>query len=152
MNAKDIKICVVKEKDIDGMVMLLDELFSIETDFKIDIFKQKRGLELLLEDKENICIMGAYDGDRIIGMCTMQVLVSTAEGAKVGLVEDMIISEAFRSMGIGTDLLDALESWAKKKNLKRVQLLADKRNKQALGFYKKRGYSVTNMIGVKKVF
>lgn len=67
-----------RTEDIDEMVDLLAELFSIEK-------------------------------GRVIGMCSAQALISTAEGDKVCLVEDMVISKVYRGKDYGTKLLKDVE-------------------------------------------
>jgi len=43
-------------------------------------------------------------------MCSIQILISTAEGGKVALLEDLVVAENFRNMGIGTKLLSLDET------------------------------------------
>lgn len=45
----------------------------------------------------------------IVGMATIQTLISTAEGGRVGLVEDVVVDESFRGKGIGKLLLAGIE-------------------------------------------
>nr|WP_083842269.1 GNAT family N-acetyltransferase [Desulfosporosinus youngiae] len=132
------------------MILLLRVLFSIEKDFKADEDKQQRGLELMLEDCSNRCLMVAELEQRIIGMCTAQILVSTAEGGIAALIEDLVVEEAYRGQGIGKELVLAVESWAIVRGAKRLQLLADRNNTRGLGFYKKMGWKFTQLICLQK--
>jgi len=66
--------------DINQMKPLLKELFPIEEDFTFNESAQRQGLLMMLDDNEKRCIMVAEAGDQIIGMCSAQLLVSTAEG------------------------------------------------------------------------
>lgn len=70
--------------DIDALVNLLMELCEIEEDFIFNPQKQLKGLELLLASDKD-CIIVAEHNAEIIAMCTMQSLISTAEGGHVGL-------------------------------------------------------------------
>jgi len=150
-----ITIKVAEFFDVEALIFLIAELFQIETDFQIDPVKQRAGLELLLNsDNAQIFVAQAQvdDSNQIVAMCSVQVLISTAEGAKVGMVEDLIVSEPYRRQGIGEKLLESLENWAQQQGLKRLQLLADKNNQSALGFYRQQNWQTTQLIGLRKLF
>ena len=137
--------------DIESMILLLAELFSIEADFQVDADKQRAGLALLLNgDNAQVCVAQNERG-QIVGMCSVQILISTAEGAKVGLVEDLIVSANYRGQGVGKKLLLFLENWAWQQGLKRLQLLADKNNQLALDFYARQDWQYTQLIALRKI-
>jgi ribosomal protein S18 acetylase RimI-like enzyme len=136
--------------DIAGMSLLLSQLFAIESDFTPDDEKQRRGLKLLLETA-GAQILVAESRGRLVGMVTMQSLVSTAEGGPVGLVEDLIVDRDHRQRGIGAGLLDQLQQWARGIGLSRLQLAADKTNGAALEFYRKVGWEQTSLLLLRSV-
>jgi len=136
--------------DIPSLIELLKILFSIEKDFSIDEFKQQKGLEMMLDNKDHCCVMVTDINQQIVGMCTAQILVSTAEGGPVVLIEDLVVGVNNRQKGIGRNLLLAIESWAVEKGAKRLQLLADRNNTPALEFYKNMGWKSTQLISLHK--
>ena len=136
--------------DINQMVGLLKELFSIEEDFTFDKTAQRHGLSMMLDDNQNRCVKVASLKGRVIGMCSGQLLVSTAKGGITALLEDIIVAQAYRRQGIGGKLLLAIEKWANKQGAKRIQLLADKNNAYALNFYKKYNWTTTQLICLRK--
>jgi ribosomal protein S18 acetylase RimI-like enzyme len=136
--------------DIDSMVALLDQLFSIEKDFAVDPAKQRRGLAELMARDDACVLVCEHDGE-IIGMCTVQVLISTAEGGKAGLLEDMVVAESWRGHGIGCALLAGAEAWSANHGLTRLQLLADATNGPALGFYRRQNWAGTRLIALRKL-
>ncbi|MEW8364373.1 MAG: GNAT family N-acetyltransferase [Candidatus Thiodiazotropha sp.] len=144
-----MKIRQATAADIDTLSALLDQLFSIEQDFTPDRGKQRVGLEELLAAPDAYPVV-AEDEGRVVGMATLQVLISTAEGGRCGLIEDLVVSESYRGRGIGRALMDHLIRWADKKGLTRLQLLADRDNQPALAFYKKQGWSMTRLIALRK--
>ncbi len=146
-----MKIREARQEDVPAMAALLGELFSIELDFKIDASKQIRGLERIVADPERACVMVADDGSgKVVGMVSVQLVVSTAEGAFSGWVEDMIVAKDWRRKGVARALLEGVMAWGKKKGATRFQLLADKNNDPALDFYKRLGWSGTSMICLRK--
>ncbi len=137
--------------DADELIALLRVLFTLEEDFSFNEAVQRRGIELLLsrQGAERQVFVAEKDG-RVAGMCSIQTLISTAEGGLVGQVEDVVVREGCRGNGIGNALMDAVDNWAREKPLKRLQLLAEKGNTQALKFYRSRGWEITNLICVRK--
>ena len=77
--AGKILIRGAREEDLTGLVFLLEVLFSIEKDFTFNADKQQRGLRLLVQRPDAAVLVAERQG-RIIGMCTAQLLISTAEG------------------------------------------------------------------------
>jgi len=135
--------------DLESMIDLLTELFSIEVDFTIDRSKQSNGLKILLRSG-SASLWVAEVNSEVVGMVSAQMNISTAEGGLSALLEDLIVRQEFRKQGIGTKLLNTAINWAEFKGAKRVQLLSDKRNQPALDFYTKEGWTTTNMIALRK--
>ena len=145
----DFNIRRAELKDVDELILLLKQLFSLEADFEFDAEKQQKGLVLLLDSKEAVILVAEAD-EKVIGMCTMQILISTVEGARVGLIEDMVVDERYRGKGVGAILLKTMEIEAVSLGLSRIQLLADLENKPALEFYQKNNWQKTQLICYRK--
>jgi GNAT superfamily N-acetyltransferase len=136
--------------DLVSLTDLLQILFRIEADFAPEPEKQQQGLRLLLKDESRGRIMVAEVDGQVVGMCTAQLVASTAEGAWSGWIEDLILDEDYRGCGIGRYLLAAAEDWCFKQGATRVQLLADRANTPALQFYAKTGWQTTQLVGLRK--
>jgi ribosomal protein S18 acetylase RimI-like enzyme len=146
-----ITIRAVLPSDIAQLVALLQELFTIEKDFVFDPIKQTNGLnQLLISDKDFILVAESSNVNKVVGMCTIQTLISTAEGGQVGLLEDLVVAAGFRHQGIGAKLLAEAVCWAERQELKRLQLLADKNNLPTLSFYEKQGWLSTELVCLRK--
>jgi ribosomal protein S18 acetylase RimI-like enzyme len=137
-------------QDVEAMVGLLKLLFEIETDFEFDCDKQRRGLEMMLDEDNHRCLIVAELHQEIIGMCSAQLLVSTSEGGLKAIIEDVVIANSFRGQGIGRRLLLKIEEWALNRGAKRLDLLADRRNSIALRFYKNMSWQSTELICLQK--
>jgi ribosomal protein S18 acetylase RimI-like enzyme len=83
-------------------------------------------------------------------MCSVQLLISTAEGEYSAVIEDVVVNKNHHEEGIGKKLIGSAEKWAMEKGATRVTLLADKDNSNALGFYDRLNFKRTNMICLKK--
>ncbi|MDG5816398.1 GNAT family N-acetyltransferase [Chitinispirillales bacterium ANBcel5] len=150
MNKETFEIRNAREEDVEEMVKLLAQLFSIEDDFKIDEANQRNGLAALLRDHKRSVVKVAKKNNRVIGLCTAQVSISTAQGGLSAGIEDLIVDKTHRGFGIGTKLLQHITSWALSAGCLRLQLLVDKRNEPALRFYNTLGWNRTHMVCMQK--
>jgi GNAT superfamily N-acetyltransferase len=134
--------------DIGEVSALLADLFSIETDFTVDRETQKAGLTLFFESCEAKAIFVAEKKSALVGMVTGQLVISTAAGGYSLLIEDLYVQERCRYKGIGTSLIRMVRNWGEGKGARRIQLLADKRNKPAHIFYRALGFQASRMNGL----
>ncbi len=135
--------------DLDALVDLLRILFCIEADFAFDAARQRRGLAMLLV-QEGAVVLVAEAAGQVIGMCTGQMIISTAEGGFALLVEDVVVAQNWQGKGMGRELLTALEQRAASRNIGRLQLLADRNNTPALEFYRRLGWQDTELICLRR--
>ena len=147
-----ISIENAKAGDVEALVKLLNILFSIEQDFSPDETAQRHGLQLLLDTPEQGQIFVARDKDAgVVGMVSAQLVISTAMGAPSAWIEDMVVREAFRGLGVGNALLEKAKEWAATKGARRLQLVADADNPAALEFYKHLDWQPTRLFAWKKI-
>lgn len=140
-----VTIRKAKAKDIEAMIALLRLLFSLEEDFTFCPGQQRIGLEMMLKNDRGILLV-AEKNTEIIGMCSGQLIISTAEGGLSLLVEDVVVDKSRQGKGVGTALLSALQDWGTKKKVARLQLLADRSNSPALKFYHTRQWHQTKLV------
>jgi ribosomal protein S18 acetylase RimI-like enzyme len=131
--------------DIDPLTGLLQELFTLEADFVPNAARQMAGLKRLLRESRAVILIAESCGE-VVGMCTVQTVISTAEGGNAGLLEDMIVARKARRQGIGRALLEAAQRWAEGRGLTRLQLLVERDNDPALKFYFKSGWLSTDLV------
>lgn len=130
--------------DLAQMAKLLSVLFAIEKDFEIDFDKQFSGIQSLYQCEGADLLVAKYENS-VVGMITMQRLISSAEGDYVGQIEDLVVYEEYRKMGVGSRLLNKMRVIAQEYGYKRIQLAADIDNSNALEFYNRRGFNKTNL-------
>ncbi|MBU1247373.1 MAG: GNAT family N-acetyltransferase [Proteobacteria bacterium] len=145
----DVTIERARPEHLEAMVELLKSLFAREADFDFDPARQFQGLGLLLNDPR-ACVLAAEVNGETVGMCTGQLVISTAEGGPAALVEDVVVREDMQSRGLGCCLVDAVSEWAASHGVHRLQLLADHSNTSALGFYERIGWKPTNLVCLRK--
>jgi len=132
------------KEDLKEMANLLGILFAIETDFTINFEKQYAGLEQLYQNETTDLLVARHE-NKVIGMLTMQRLISSAEGSFVGQIEDLVVQEDYRKMGVASRLINKMRNLAYEHGYKRIQLAADVNNENALKFYTRRGLKRTHL-------
>ncbi len=132
--------------DITELCDLLAILFSQEVEFKPDANAQAIGLRMIISNPETGIILVARHSGKIIGMVCLLFTVSTALGARVAILEDMLVLPTQRGLGIGSDLLNAAIVTARENGCKRITLLTDSSNEIAHKFYEKQGFTASEML------
>ncbi len=140
-----IEIDFATVDDLPHLADLLGELFALESDFTPDREKQLRGLRAILEEPALGRLFVLRVAGQVAGMANALITVSTAEGGRVLLLEDVIVSSAHRGNGLGRRLVEHVLGWARGQGMTRVTLLADRDNHPALDFYRKLGFEPSNM-------
>ena len=145
-----IEIGFATAEDLPQLADLLAELFTLESDFQPERDKQLRGLQLILDNPALGRLFVARDGARVKGMANALITVSTAEGGRVLLLEDVIVHGEYRGKGLGRVLVGHILAWGRAEGMARVTLLADRDNTAALNFYRKLGFKHSNMTALRK--
>ena len=149
--SSNIVVKTARPQDIELLLPLLEQLFTIETDFTFNAAVQRQGLAMMLERSGSHCIVKtAWTDNRLVGMCTAQIRISTAEGSPVAVIEDMVIDRRYKNRGIGSALISAIETWAANTGISTLTLLADDGNLPALNFYKKNKFERTRLVCLRK--
>ena len=136
--------------DLPQLADLLAELFTLESDFAPERDKQLQGLTLIMENPACGQLFVLRDGAQIVGMANALITVSTAEGGRVLLLEDVIVKSEYRGRGLGRQLVSHVLDWARTQGMTRVTLLADRDNHAALNFYGKLGFDPSRMTVLRK--
>jgi GNAT superfamily N-acetyltransferase len=146
----NIEIGFATPQDLPHLVDLLAELFTLESDFQPDPAKQLRGLLTILDEPELGKLFVVRVNGKVAGMANALITISTAEGARALLLEDVVIHRDHRGAGLGRKLVEHVLKWAKQRGIVRVTLLADRDNQPALDFYHKLGFEPSHMSVLRK--
>ncbi|MDR3393971.1 MAG: GNAT family N-acetyltransferase [Parasulfuritortus sp.] len=135
--------------DLESMADLLAELFELESDFSPDRAKQMRGLRLVLDNPNAGRLFVLRIDGQVAGMANALITVSTAEGCRVVLLEDVIVQARYRRMGHGRRLVEHVRDWAATEGMTRITLLADRDNRRALDFYAGLDFRESAMVALR---
>ena len=137
--------------NIEELCSLLDILFSQEIEFVPNRALQEEGLRTIIQSDTLGDIFVAIDDDKIVAMVNMLYTYSTALGAKVAMLEDMVVEPQYRAKKIGSQLLSYVSKHLKQEGFKRVTLLTDADNTQAHNFYEQNGFELSTMVAFRKL-
>ncbi len=143
------QIATATVEDVSELADLLTMLFTQEADFQPDREKQIRGLQRIIEDPQRGLIFAARLDGKIIGMVNLLFTISTAEGEPVCWLEDMVVQPDHRGTGLGGRLLEHVIQYAKKNGFARITLLTDQTNRNAIRFYQRHEFRLSEMIPLR---
>lgn len=124
--------------DMPEVLILIQELATFE--------KEETAVEITADDlvrhgfgAENLfhCFVGEVDG-AVVGAALIYPRYSTWKGPVIHL-EDLIVSEKVRGIGMGTALLDEVIKYGKQLGVKRINWEVIDWNEPAIEFYEKKG-------------
>ena len=136
----EVKFEAAKSADLPRLVELLGMLFESEAEFAANPEKQRAGLQAILADPMKGTVFVARDGRQVVAMASLLYTVSTAEGGKAALFEDLVVAPEHRKRGIGQVLLKHVVAEARKEGVLRITLLTDMQNERAQAMYRRAGF------------
>jgi len=131
---------VAKAADLPRLVELLGLLFESEAEFSADAEKQRAALQSILADPAKGRIFVAREGREVVAMASLLYTISTAEGGRAALFEDLVTAPEHRKRGIGEALLKHVVAEARKEGVLRITLLTDMQNERAQAMYRRVGF------------
>jgi len=136
----EVKFDLAKASDLPRLVELLGILFESEAEFSVDAEKQRTALQAILADPAKGKIFVAREGREVIAMASLLYTISTAEGGKAALFEDLVTAPEHRKRGIGAALLKHVIEQARAEEVLRITLLTDMQNERAQALYRRLGF------------
>jgi ribosomal protein S18 acetylase RimI-like enzyme len=136
----EMRFDLAKSADLPRLVELLGILFESEAEFSADAEKQRSALQALLADPAKGKIFVAREGRDVIAMASLLYTISTAEGGKAALFEDLVVAPEHRKRGIGEALLKHVVAEARAEGVLRITLLTDMQNERAQAMYRRVGF------------
>ena len=142
-----------EEKDIPGMLTLLQQVGQVHRDIRPDIFREDAqkydcaALLALLDDPLRPIFVASED-DRVLGYCFC--VHKSCKDHPIFLdrselyIDDLCVDEGFRGSGIATALYDHVRCYAKESGCNVITLNVWCGNVGAMHFYEKMGMKERN--------
>ena len=140
LNSRGLKITPATIEDLPDLVELVANLLDEQAAFTSNRRKHERGIRLILENPSRGRIIALRNEDHVIGMANLLFTISTAQGGFVILLEDVIMHPDYRDQGLGSHLVDYVIDFAKQKDFKRINLLADTLSERSHNFFARLGF------------
>jgi N-acetylglutamate synthase-like GNAT family acetyltransferase len=141
-----LDIRLATQADVPALADLLGELFAQEQEFSPDRTAQTRGLLMLLDQTGAARILVAERDGAVVAMGILHYGVSTYLGAKVAMLEDVIVTPAQRGTGTGKRLMAGIIEQARTDGVQRITLLTDQDNRSGQSFYEGFGFQRSTML------
>ena len=129
------------------MQILDNELFIHDQEFDPDLDMTwakgeagKKNFLKFLNNPDSYCLI-AEDNNKAIGYLAAFPKKVSYRKSRCAEIQNIEVSSAYRSKGIGSMLVQKCFEWAKIKGYQKVYVNAYFGNKQAIKFYKKNGFS-----------
>ena len=136
----DIQFGPATARELPRLVELLGILFESEAEFSADAEKQRVALQAILADPGKGKIFVAREGRQAVAMASLLYTISTAEGGKAAIFEDLVVAPEHRKRGIGEALLKHVVAEARAEGVLRITLLTDMQNERAQAMYRRVGF------------
>lgn len=145
----DPVVRVAKVQDLDGIQALFDQGDAYHAELLPHVFRAvERGRpDEIIESSitaDDSDILVAVEGPRVVGFLDIKESKRPEfpifYPKRFAVVENMVVDEHRRGLGIGTRLLDEAKAWAKARDLDAVQLTVWSKNHAAIGLYEDLGF------------
>ena len=88
------------------------------------------------------CIVGAFSTEGIVGTCTVNLCANLSwSGRPYAIIENVIVSRAYRNQGVGKDILQYATNFALQAGCYKVALMTGSKDPATHSFYKSAGFS-----------
>ena len=118
-------------------------------DKEIDQKSLRTNLRLLKEAGETPLV--ATLGREVVGLCGVSARVMVHRAAPIGRISPLVVAEEAQGHGIGRMLVEAAETWMRKKGCNLVEVTSNDRRSEAHAFYRHMGYERTSIRFAKKL-
>jgi len=135
----DFRIRAARPRDCDELMALIVDHAQFERN-SVGIGRE-RLLELLADDPSPIEIFVASDKTRLAGYGAMTVDFSLWRGTHWAHLDCLFVSEKYRSLRIGKQLLAHAAALAKQHSADRLEWQTPEWNQRAIAFYRREGAS-----------
>ena len=121
-------------QDSEELVKLADELIHID-----DWSGREVMLKKSLKDPNSEIFVAEAD-DKIVGFIELRVFPDFVEGSPIAIVQNLIIGEDCRKLGIGSKLMKKAMEEVEKRNAIETHVWTEFDNMQAINLYTKHGF------------
>ncbi|MFH1210433.1 MAG: GNAT family N-acetyltransferase [archaeon] len=149
---KSIRIKKSDKNEIYELALEEDKLLKKFLSFSIyKVNFNKKLFDKLFEShfKKNHFFVGIKEKGKFVAI--LSGYIKKAPSGNVGYIDNMMVSQRYRSKGLSTILRDKFFKFLKKRNIKYCQLEVFYKNEGAIKIYKKWGFRIDGLQMTKKL-
>ena len=132
---KDTSIELLRQEDLDQIVQLTRLLNPTMP------ISELANRQLKMFEYDNYQCFGFYKNDILIGVSSGWITVRLYSGKQLE-IDNVIIDQTIQSKGYGKLFMDEIESWAKTKGCKTIELNTYVENNRSHKFYFKQEFTI----------
>ena len=107
-------------------------------------------MDAVAAEPDQALLVADRDG-HLCGLLCLDLMYYLPLGARTCRITALVVATSHQGEGIGRDLLQAAESWARQAGSARIEVTSAAHREQAHGFYRACGYSDGSMRFVKRL-
>ena len=132
---------------------VLRQLSLIETPEVAEILTEKKAWEQYLKAYEQgYRLYAARNANEVLGTVGVRVCYDPLnDGKPYAIINNLVVEEDFRGLGIGRDMLGRIETFSKKEKVTHTILAILNGNKKAKHLYEECGYSTVSQLMIKEI-
>lgn len=132
--------------DLESLAQLYEELIGEQTDFR-----KMRENFILMESNPNYVVLTAKEDHLVVGSVMGVICLDLVGKCKPFMViENVVVTSAWRGRGIGAMLMEEIEGIGRKVNCYYTMFVSGGHRKDAHQFYEAIGYNLDFVQGFKK--
>jgi GNAT superfamily N-acetyltransferase len=109
-----------------------------------------RRLRAVAEEHDQALLVAERDGD-LCGLLGLDLMYYLPLGARTCRITALVVATAHQGAGVGRDLLQAAEAWARQAGAARIEVTSAAHRNEAHAFYRACGYRDGSMRFVKRL-
>ena len=125
----------IELKDLEQVFELLNELYENKIEYSIFVEKYKESLK-----NANFYEIVAVEDNKVVGVLISQIINRLAKKRNILFIDDLIVNEKYRNLGIGKKLIQDATDYAISKNCEAVELTSMISNINAHRVYENNGF------------
>ena len=130
-----MEIRKTKLEDLDSVFELLDELYENKIEYSKFTQKYKESLE-----DSSFYGIAAIEDNKVVGVLISRVINRLAKKKNILFIDDLIVNEKCRNIGIGKLLIQTATAYAISKDCGALELTSMIQNINAHRFYENNGF------------
>jgi GNAT superfamily N-acetyltransferase len=133
-----IRVGPMRERDLEAALPLFagyQRFYKSEPDDRRNLAFFRR----FLAPSEDGLLLGAWDGDRLVGFACSYWTFSSTVADDIALMNDLFVEDGYRGRGVGHALIDATVEAARERGLHHVEWFTATDNEVAQKLYDRTG-------------